>query len=53
MRLDLMRNAGGTDHKNLSTGNSNAFKNFMLQLDAVKGTTQFIKSYNEDVKNHR
>ena len=31
----------------------NAYRNYAQQLDAVNSTTKFIKSYNEDVKQHK
>lgn len=52
-RLELLTKTGAIDHKNLYNGQAKAYLNFSQQMDAVKSTTRFTKSYNEDVKDHR
>lgn len=52
-KLEAITNSGQIDHKNLSNGKSGAFLNFSLQMDVIKSTTKFIRSYNQDVKENK
>jgi len=53
MKLEAITRSGDINHRNLSNGRANAYRNFNQQMDAVKSTTRFIKAYNEDVKSHK
>ena len=53
LKLEAITNSGQVDHRNLSNGKSVAFMNFSLQMDVIKSTTKFIKSYNQDVKENK
>ena len=52
-KLEAITNSGQIDHRNLSNGKSGAFLNFSLQMDVIKSTTKFIRSYNQDVKENK